>query len=68
MTNSARMCSRHNIPCPARCNAWGIPCEDEEGFGDDLAPARGVFRSALIGLAVCGVWLGWTMAVLWLFT
>lgn len=72
MSDTTRMCSKHNIACPARCNAWSIPCDDEPGFDDapssgDLGPVAAVLWSAIAGgslWALLGVVL-W--ATVWVF-
>lgn len=53
MNNTMRICGKHEIPCPARCNGWHLPCEDEIDFSpDDLAPAKGILKTMVAGLSV----------------
>lgn len=60
MSDATKMCSKFNVQCPARSNAWMVPCDDELEFeDDDLSAARGVSGAAFVGLLI------WAAGLLW---
>jgi len=62
MNNAIRTCGAHDIPCPARCNGWCLPCQDEADFADDLAPSKGIITSVVFASLIWAGVLVWVLA------